>query len=94
MLVMLQMLISSPFNFKENTVRLTSVFTFLNSDAYLSESQVIWHALCNVCGGEQTVSTQEVVTVSILSCYGSVVFCLMKLEKEIAIVICNVSITL
>lgn len=88
------MLISSPFSSKENIVRLSSVFTFLNSDAYLSESQVIRYVLCNVYGGEQTASTQVVVTLYILSCHGSLVFCLMKLEKEIAIVICNVSIAL
>lgn len=37
---------------------------------------------------------REIVLLSGLSCHGSLAFCVTKLEKEMAFVICNVSITL
>lgn len=59
----------------------------------LSESCVIRHAPCNVCGAAQTGFSPRIQS-CYLCCHGSLAFCLTKLEKEMAFVICNISITL
>lgn len=94
LLVTLQILIFSPFSFHEDIVHLSSIFTFLNSDAYLSEVQVIRHALYNVYGAEQIDSFYLGKQYCLFLLHECLAFHFKKLEKETAFVICKVSVIL